>query len=298
MRVLITGICGFVGRHLARRLTEVGYDVYGLSLKVAHDVDAVTIYAVDICDRDEVAAAIAASEPDAVVHLAGLARPRADRPADEFVQVNVEGTRNVVEALGLQKIRRIVLASSGQVYGQVEPSLQPIDETQVRAPRGVYAESKAAAEDIVLSHPAGIVVRSFNSIGCGQPQGFALPDFAYQLAEIKSGRREILNCGNLESRLDFLHVSDAVEGYRTVLEHGQPGEIYNLASGVDRLMQEMLDLLMDVAGVHATVNAGGNKPAISLLKGDTRRLRTLGWAPTHTVEEALRDLWEEVVAQG
>ncbi len=297
MRVLITGIGGFVGRHLARRLTAVGHDVYGLSLKTADDVDAVEVHVVDVRARDEVAAAISASLPEAVIHLAGLARPRANKPSDEFMQVNVEGTRHVVEAAGSQAIRRVVLASSGQVYGQVEASLQPIGENQTRAPLSDYGRSKVAAEDIVLGHPAGIVVRSFNSIGRGQPRGFALPDFAHQLAEIKAGRREVLKCGNLESRLDFLHVSDAVEGYRVILEQGQPGEVYNLASGVDREMQEMLERLMDVAGVRATVDTGTKRSAIHLLKGDNERLRALGWAPTHTVEEALRDLWEEVTAQ-
>lgn len=294
MRVLITGIGGFVGRHLASRLTAVGHDVYGLSLRPACDVAAVEVHTADVRDRDQVDEVVASSRPEAVVHLAGLARPRANRPPDEFMGVNVGGTQNVVESVSQLDVARIVLASSGQVYGKVEPESQPISEDHPRAPLSPYGESKAKAEDIVLGHPAGMVVRSFNSIGQGQPPGFALPDFAHKLADIKAGRREVLECGNLSARLDFLHVSDAVEGYRAVLEHGEPGAIYNLASGVDRLMEEMLDLLIEVSGVRARVEAGLAEPVIGLLKGDNQRLRALGWQPAHTVGEALQELWDEV----
>ena len=295
MRVLITGIGGFIGRHLARHLQDVGHEVHGLALSNGSGLEAFKMSYADIRDAAKVEAVVAACRPDAVVHLAGLSRPRDPaNPPETFRRVNVEGTRHVIQALRDRPTTRVILASSGQVYGIVDPDQQPIAEDHSRNPKGHYAESKAAAEDIVLAYPSGIVVRSFNTIGRGQPEGFALPDFADRLAAIRAGTLERFECGNLESKLDFLHVSDAVEGYRCVLERGELGATYNLASGEAREMRSLLDQLMKISGVATEVHANPKKAFIQWMQGDNRRLRALGWRLEHGVDEALQDLWDEV----
>lgn len=295
MRVLITGIAGFIGSHLASHLAEAGHEVHGLALQEDPELAGFPVEVADVRDAGAVAGAISRSRPEAIVHLAGLSRPRDPSSSPEtFLQVNVEGTRHLVRALEGRALTRLVLASSGQVYGRVEERHQPISEDHPRHPRGDYALSKAAAEDVVLAYPGGIVVRSFNTIGRGQPEGFAIPDFAHRLAAIRAGKLARFQCGNLDAKLDFLHVDDAVEGYRLVLERGEPGEIYNLASCEAHQMRALLEQLLEISGVETEVLESTRPAYIQLLEGDNRRLVALGWERRHGVREALQDLWDEV----
>lgn len=299
MRVLITGITGFVGCHLARHLARQGgdYEIYGLATQPERcEIEAAGFFEIDIADRDALAAAVDECDPDAIVHLAGLSHVGQSwkRPGD-YLRVNFGGTRNLVHvAAG----RRVLFASSAEVYGHVPEEEQPIAEDRPLEPRSPYAMTKACAEEIALDHGA-LVVRSFNSIGPGQARHFALPSFASQLAEIRAGRRApVLQVGDLSPRRDFLHVDDAVRGYEAILRHGEAGAVYNLASGTSHSIADCLDRLRAVSGVDAEVEidpARVRPVDIPLLQGDTSRLRALGWEPRHDLDRALRDLWREIL---
>lgn len=296
MHVLITGVGGFVGSRLARLLAERGERVSGTYLDERPDLPGVDLYPADLLDREALAAAVRGADPDAVVNLAGLAHIAdswdKDRIAGYF-QVNVMGTENIVAAAAG---RRVVIASSADVYGEVPEAEQPIPEDRPIAPRSPYALTKAAAERLALREGA-IVVRSFNLVGPGQHPSFALPAFARQLAAIQRGQEPVLRVGNLSARRDFLHVDDGALAYRLLAEKGEPGGIYNLASGTAVEIKEALDCLLAVSGVSAEIQTDPTRIRpidLPLLCGDPSRLRALGWAPARGLEAALADLWAEV----
>jgi GDP-4-dehydro-6-deoxy-D-mannose reductase len=216
----------------------------------------------------------------------------------EYFRVNVLGTESLLAAAAG---RRVVVASSGEVYGVVPEPEQPIGEQRQVAPITPYALTKAAAERLSLARGA-VVARCFNLVGPGQSPRFALPAFAGQLAAIGRGEREaVLRVGNLSARRDFVHVDDGVEAYRLLAERGQPGEIYNLASGRAFSLAEALDRLMAISGVRARIEIDPARMLavdLPLLAGDAGRLRALGWQPRRGLDEALADLWAEASGGG
>lgn len=298
MHALITGITGFVGSHLANYLARQGWYVSGFATgpKPAGLGDF-PVRSVDITDGPGVARAIAVLNPEVIFHLAGLSHVGASwqRPGD-YMRVNFGGTRHLIEGAAF---RRIVFASSAEVYGPVAAAEQPLREDHPVEPRSPYAMTKACAELLVQS-AGGIVVRSFNAIGRGQSRDFALPSFAWQLARIHLGRQEPrLRVGDLSPCRDFLTIEDAVAGYALVAEKGQPGEVYNLASGQAVAIGEALARLQLISGVEAEVMVDPElvrKIDIPLLLGDITRISALGWSPRRTLDDALEELWLEALA--
>lgn len=295
MRVLITGITGFVGSHLTRRLVDGGHEVTGLATDPARSPLGVhDIRSTDVTDASALRDVIEELDPEAIVHLAGLSSVgRSWQVPGDYLRVNFSGTRNLVhEARG----RKVVFASSAEVYGNVPEAEQPIAEDRLLDPRSPYAMTKACAEEVALDYNA-VVVRSFNSIGPGQAPHFALPSFAAQLRAISKGEAlPVLKVGDLSPRRDFLHVVDAVEGYVTIVERGEPGEVYNLASGTAHSIRHALDRLRAISGVDAEVETDPQRVRpvdVPLLQGDVTKLRALGWSPSHDLDAALRDIWEE-----
>ena len=295
MRVFVTGIAGFVGRHLVRALVERGAVVSGSFVGQRPEVPGVELFEADVLDRAALGAAMRAASPEVVVHLAGLSHVGESwqRPGDYF-RVNVEGTENALDAAAGA---RLVLASSAEVYGPVPEIEQPIVESRPVDPRTPYALTKAAAERIALRRGAS-VARVFNLIGPGQSPTFALPAFAAQLAEIARGSAEpVLRVGNLSAQRDFVHVGDGVAALALLAERGRRGAVYNVASGRSLSIEEMLTTLRRVSGVEASVEVDPARlrPVDNpLLCGDASALRGLGWAPKHGAEQALSDLWRSV----
>lgn len=292
MRVLVTGISGFIGCHLARQLESAGAVIFGLAADRPGRVIG-EHFESDILDRPALSAAIDRCAPDVVVHLAGLSHVGQSwkRPGD-YLRVNFIGTRNVLLAAGKS---RVIVASSAEVYGLVPENEQPIAEDRPLDPRSPYAMTKACAEELAREHGA-IVARAFNIVGVGQSGHFAVPSFASQLAAIRKGERAaVLQVGDLRPRRDFLHVADAASAYRVLIERGEPGRAYNLASGSVWSIGEVLDRLRRISGVVADVErdeARLRPVEMPLLQGDNRRLRDLGWTPRYDLDRALADIWQ------
>ena len=293
MKVLITGVSGFVGSRLAGHLQERGHEIAGTFIREPPELPGVELYEVDLLEPEALGRSIARAAADAVIHLAGLSHigDSWSRPARYF-QVNVVGTENLLKAAAGV---RMVAASSAAVYGDVSVEEQPIPEIRLVAPQSPYAWTKAAMERLVLSRGA-VVARSFNITGAGQATTFALPAFAAQLAAIhRQSLPAILRVGNLAAKRDFVHVDDAVEGYRILLEEGEGGTVYNLGSGRAVSVEHALERLIAISGVEAevTIDEGKFRPVdLPLLQADIERLSGLGWSPAKSLEDALRDLWE------
>jgi GDP-4-dehydro-6-deoxy-D-mannose reductase len=253
----------------------------------------------DVRDRTAVAAAVAATNPDAIVHLAALSHVGDSwKRMPDYFEVNVLGTEHVAAAAAG---RRLLFASTAEVYGLVPDDEQPIAEQRRPAPRSPYALTKAAAERTALAAGAA-VVRLFNLAGPGQLATFALPSFAAQLAAIERGEAEpVLRVGNLAARRDFVHVDDAVDGLTALVSDRHTSGIFNLASGRSISIADALDALRRVAGVEARVEVDPERfrPVdVPRLEGDASRLRALGWAPRRSLDQALADLWAEARAGG
>jgi GDP-4-dehydro-6-deoxy-D-mannose reductase len=293
MRVLITGISGFVGSRLADCLSSRGHAVGGTFIEDEAPAVEAELYRADLGDLAALAEACGQFAPDRILHLAGLSHVGAsfDR-AELYRRVNLTGTENLVGAAGGTPV---VLASSSEVYGVVPPEEQPIPESREPEPRSPYAESKAASERVVLE-AGGLVVRCFNIVGPGQAPDFAFPAFARQLAEVERAERmPTLQVGNLQVWRDFVHLEDAIEGYALVLERGEPGEVYNLGTGVAHSVGELLHRLIAIAGLEVSIEVDPDKfrPVdAETLAADNRRIRGLGWKPGRELDDALRGLWE------
>lgn len=319
MKVLITGITGFAGSHLADHLlaTQQDAEVAGLyrwrsrTENVEHLVGRVRMVECDIRDATATREAIEAFRPDYIFHLAAQSFvPSSWRAPQETLSTNLLGQLNVFEAVRKSGLEcRIQIAGSSEEYGLVHESELPITEDQPLRPLSPYAVSKvgqdALAYQYFMSYGMPIIrTRGFNHTGPRRPSVFVCSDFARQVVEIERGMRApSLRVGNLDARRDFTDVRDTVRGYWLALTKGKPGEVYNVATGRSWAIREVLDMLVDFAGVKVEIGEDPERlrPSdVPRLEGDATRLReATGWAPTIPFEQTLRDLldyWRERLA--
>jgi GDP-4-dehydro-6-deoxy-D-mannose reductase len=297
MRVLVTGASGFVGAHLEPLLRSARHDVITLSRD--GDVD----FRIDVADATAVRRAIRDARPDGIIHLAAIAFvPDAERDAEGAHAVNVDGTRNVLDAaheLGA----RVVFASTGAVYGDggADGSAgPPFVEDAPLAPRGVYAETKVEAEKECLrvgGRQFVVRVRAFNHTGPGQAESYVCSGFAKQIAAAALGLGEpVMSVGDLTAERDFSDVRDIVRAYVLALERGQAGSVYNACSGSPTRIGSLLDQLIEMGGVAMDVRSDETllrRREVSKLWGDNRRVRLdLGWSPTISLRQSLEDVLE------
>lgn len=315
-RALITGAEGFVGGHLAALLNEQGVEVLGLGLRSPRDaVWADCRFEVcDVLDREAVFHHVGEFRPGYVFHLAAQSSVRRswEEPGRTY-EVALRGQGNVLDAVreaGLDAVFHV--ACSAEEYGWVEEGELPLGEEHPLRPASPYALSKVIQEyHALFSHRAYgtrvVVTRAFNIIGPGQSPDFVASDFARQIAEVEAGRREpVIRVGNLDARRDFSDVRDLVGVFWLLVRKGVSGEVYNVCSGRDRSIREVLDILLSLAKVSIKVEVDPGKlrrADIPALRGDNRKLReATGWSPVVPLEHTLGDLLEwwraELAAEG
>ncbi len=309
MKVLITGIAGFAGSHLAELALREGAEVVGTILpgtptdNLAMVQKEVATVACDLTEPGAAAAALAAVRPDRVFHLAGASvvgtswALRAD-----VLRTNLEATYHLCEGLRRHPVP-CLLVSSGEVYGVVPESEQPISEARRWAPGSPYALSKASQELYAGYYVRSegiplVIVRAFNHVGPRQGLGFVWSDIAMQVAETERGRRPpILEVGATTTRRDFTDVRDMVRAYWLLLARGEAGRTYNAASGKATSIQEILERFL----AHATRPIEVRQVAqrlrpvdVPLLVGDAGRLRELtGWAPAIPLQQSIEDVLDD-----
>ena len=306
MRVLITGAGGFVGYHLAAELAQsqpgarlIGttlYDSDRLHPAIAHN------RAIDLKDCDKVRALLKAFTPHAIYHLAAQAFvPRSFEAPWETLENNIRAQLNIIKAcLELDLRPRILVVSSAEIYGDVRPAQLPLDEDSAIRPTNPYSVSKVAQDMLALqyhlSHDLPIMrARPFNHIGPGQNARFVAPAFATQIAQIEAGSSEaVINVGNLAAKRDFTDVRDIVRAYSMIIESGQPGEAYNVASGAARSIRQLLDILLSLshARIETRIDAARLRPVdVPEIRGDAGKLRRhTGWQPSFSFERTLGDV--------
>ncbi len=294
MRVLVTGAGGFVGHHLVRHLTDAGDDVH--TTDPAHG-------GADITDAAAIATEIATIAPEVVYHLAGWADVGGSwaHPVEAF-RANAEGTLNVLTACQAAEVRRVVAVSSADVYGAVSPEELPLTEESPLRPASPYAASKVAADYLGLQAWLGhglpvMRVRAFNHLGPGQSDKFLASALASRIARAEREGGEVLAIGDLSPRRDFTDVRDVVRAYRLLAEKGEPGEAYNVCSGVDLAVQQVADVLLGLAKVDLrfeTDPALLRPVEVPVLRGSHAKLTAAtGWEPEIAIEATLAELLDD-----
>lgn len=276
-RALITGIQGFTGRYMAAELTAQGCKVVGLGSQPSSEPN---YYQADLTDLVGLSKLLADIQPDIVVHLAALAFV-GHGAAEAFYQVNLIGTRNLLEAIAAcgKTPESVLLASSANVYGNASEGL--LDESTLPAPANDYAVSKLAMEymaSLWFGKLPIIITRPFNYTGVGQADNFLLPKIVKHFRE----KADKIELGNLDVWRDFSDVRSLVAAYRGLLEAKPLSQFVNVSSGKTHSLREVIDMCRSITGHDLTVEVN---PAfvraneVKTLCGDNSRLKSLvpGW---------------------
>ncbi len=300
-RLFLTGETGFVGKIFHGMAEEIATQ-YGWEL-----IPAPAKY--DLLDSASLNRLLRQVRPDGVIHLAGQSFvPDAIKNPMRTLQVNLVGTLHLLQALKRNKFAGDFLyVSSSDIYGQVTAAELPIQETQPTRPHNPYAMSKSAAEMLCFqwscSEPWRIVIaRPFNHIGPGQRKEFVVPSIAREIARIRLGISEpVINVGDIDVTRDFLDVRDLARAYLGLLSTGENGGIYNVCSGRETRIRDIIEKLARIGGIDVEIMQDPERFRPSdqrQVRGDNGKLRAAtGWQPQIPLDQSLRDVlsyWERI----
>lgn len=318
MRVLITGITGFAGSHLADYILENHPDVrlYGLKRwrsrmeNILHIQEKIELFEADLKDIVSLRKSLAEIKPDRIFHLAAQSFvPFSWKCPAETFAINAIGQINLFEAiLSLGLSPKIQVAGSSEEYGLVNSDEVPMREENPLRPLSPYAVSKVAQDFLAWQYFKSyglrtVRTRGFNHTGPRRGEVFICSNFAKQIAEIEKKKREpVIFVGNLEAKRDFTDVRDTVRAYWLSLEKGEEGEVYNIGKGKTCSMKEVLDILLSKSKVRVKIEVDSKRlrPSdVPVLLSDCTRFRKLtGWEPKIPFSQSLQDLldyWRERV---
>jgi GDP-mannose 4,6-dehydratase len=310
MKILITGITGFVGSHLAEYIVnlEESHEIYGLcrwrspreNLKFVYD--KITLCDGDLCDLSSLIRHLDTIKPDIIFHLAAQSYVLTSFNSPvHTLWTNVLGTANLLEAVRITKIDPVIhICSSSEVYGQVDPKNVPITEDCPFRPASPYAVSKVGEDMIAyqywVSHKIKTIrTRMFTHTGPRRGDVFALSFFAKQIAaaELKL-QKPVIRVGNLDSVRTICDVRDAVVAYWLLVNKCPPGEVYNIGGTKTMKIGEFLQMLFDRSPLKFEVKVD---PALVRPSDVTLQIPSIdkfkkvtGWEPKIPIEKTLQDI--------
>jgi len=303
LKIIVTGVNGFVGGHLVRELKSRGHEVVGLGREDAPtQVVRELADTYEICDLTDEAqiAALNLEGIDAIINLAGLANVGASFGAEDlYKKVNVDVLAKLGERLlALKSKTRLVAISTGAVYNPGQP-MPLTEESRVISEGSPYALSKLSMEKVARDLRGRgldcVIVRPFNHTGPGQAPGFLIPDLFQKLTKFKESG-EVVRVGNLKTKRDYTDVRDIVKGYTDLavaetLEH----DMYNICSGKSRSGQEILDMMLRAMDLEGKIEVNVDQSLIrptdpTELYGSNQRLREeTGWEPQIPLDQTIQD---------
>jgi nucleoside-diphosphate-sugar epimerase len=294
MRILVTGATGFVGRWLLPELEAHGHEA----------IAAPASETLDIRDQGAVQLLLDGVRPAAVVHLAGMANPRAAAVSPEAARaINETGTRHVVDAAaGVEAV--VLISGSSEVYGNPASGAAPFREDAPTNPTSAYGLSKLAQERVAIERGAAhkmpvCITRSFNHTGPGQPPDYVVPGFVHRVIEAVSSGSALIRVGNLDVRRDIGDVRDVVRAYRLLVERlaarELPGAtVVNVATGYATLLRDLLGIIAGEVGftIEPRVDPQLVRPDDPpVIVGDPDYLHELtGWRPNIPLAQTVRDM--------
>lgn len=318
MSILITGVDGFIGQHLARELilykeklivtTKSNTLVFSL-LTLEEQAHLNLFTGIDIVTSLKIKDIIVQHKPKTIYHLAAHSHvPTANQNPSLTFTTNVIGTLNLLEIISSLNLNGnynpiVLITSSAQVYGSVPVNEQPLLEVSPLKPANIYAASKVAQEFTALSYfyrygiPV-LITRGFNHIGLGQSTNFVIPSIANQISEIELGLRvPTIKIGNLDAYRDFIDVRDAVKAYVKLTYKSKPGMIYNVCSSTKTSIKEILEILLGLSPVKINIEIDKSKlrskDACVLFGSNTKLRKTINWQPTIKIQQTLQDILQE-----
>lgn len=316
--LLITGVSGFVGGHMAYRLCgKKDLTIHGVSRSapawdfVPADLrEAIIFHQIDLLDDAKIETLIKQVKPDYILHLASFSSVAASwkSPVDSFLN-NATAFLNIVEAVRLLDMDcRILSVGSSEEYGIVDPDNLPLKEESALMPANPYAVARVSQEQLALIYAKGYgldicCTRSFNHIGPGQRPQFVASSIVKSLVEIKiKNEPAIIKIGDGRIVRDFCDIQDVLTAYEDLLEKGKSGEVYNVCSGVGRSILDLVRMAAEVCGIEVEIVEEKSlmrpidNPA---LIGDCRKLSELtGWQPEVDLKTGLKrmfDYWVEKI---
>ena len=307
MKVLVTGAGGFIGSHLTERLVESGYEVKALVrynsrnfwgwLENSPLKKEIEIVSGDIRSFDSVKIAVKGAKM--VFHLAALIGiPYSYHSPDSYVDTNIKGTLNVLQAAKELGVQKIIHTSTSEIYGTAK--FIPITEQHPINPQSPYAATKSAADFLALSfcNSFGLpvtVVRPFNTYGPRQSSRAIIPTI---ITQIQSGKKE-LEVGSLSPTRDFTYVLDTVEGFiKAAKSKNSVGEVINLGSSFEISVKDLIKLIAEIMETRIKVVSSDKrkrppKSEVQRLCADTSKAKKiLGWLPNYKLEQGLRETVE------
>lgn len=315
MRVLITGITGFVGSHLADYLLEKeDIEIYGIERwrsnteNIEHIKDRIKLIECDIRDASSVDKVIKQVKPDRIFHLAAQSFVLSSWHAPaETLSTNIMGELNLFEAVRNSDSDPVIqIAGSSEEYGLVKEDETPIKETNQLRPLSPYGVSKVGQDMLAYQYARSygtktVVTRAFNHTGPRRGEVFVVSNFAKQIAEIEKKKKDpVIRVGNLEAKRDFTDVRDIVKAYWLATEKCEYGEVYNICSGSCYSIQEVLDMLLGFSKVKVEIKKDPSRmrPSdVQILLGDNSKFcKATGWKPEIPFEKTAEDLinyWRE-----
>ena len=320
-KVLITGITGFVGSHLADYILEKHPKVKILGLarwrsptdNIDHVLDKITIKHGDLVDLPSLKITLSKEKPDVIFHLAAQSYvPYSYEAPIATLETNILGTCNLFEAVKELKLEVdydpiIHLCSSSEVYGQVKEDEIPITEDNPFHPSSPYAVSKVGEDMLAYQYFLSwglktIRTRMFTHTGPRRGSVFVVSTFAKQIAAIEAGLQPpVVKVGNLESVRTFTDVRDAVKAYWLLVTKCPPGEVYNIGGVETMKVGEMLEKLLKmstVKNIKVKVDPERLRPSdVTLQIPSTEKFhKQTGWKPEIKFEKTLKDTlnyWRE-----
>lgn len=291
-KVLITGSGGFTGYHLIKYLEQLrDIELIGVDNIPSPGIKA---YICNLTNYDRISSIIHEEKPGYIIHLAGISK--ASR-FTAYYRNNVFSTHNVLKSV-LEKgysETRILLISTSAVYGSNH--MKQVAETDSPLPLNFYGNSKLAMEYVALQyrnvHQLKLnIVRPFNIIGPHQSPAFVIPAMVRQLIRISKGqKRPTLVVGDLDSKRDFIDISDVVRAYWLLVNHNRFGDIYNIASGKSVSIYVVLNKLLKLFNLEVTVRSNpidNRQNQIMDLYANISKIKNLGWLPQISLNESLQ----------
>ncbi len=291
-KLLIIGGRGFVGTHFFSAYKNE-YDI------ILHDID------VDIRDADALSRYIASIQPEGVLHLAAISSvSESFNDPQQTYAVNFLGLLNVLQALKGNGFKgKFLYVGSSEVYGHVREEDLPLMEKAKLKPVNPYAVSKVAGEALCYQMSQTeefdvIMTRPFNHIGPAQSDRFAISNFAKQIVEIKKQIRPAeIHVGDLQVTRDFTDVRDVIRAYHLILQKGKNAAIYNVCSGIERLLEEILQDMIRLAGISVQIIHDRSRVRPIVQKryvGSSQKIKNdLGWVPEFSIEKTIGDIFVE-----
>jgi GDP-4-dehydro-6-deoxy-D-mannose reductase len=321
MKVLITGITGMVGSHLAEHLLSVGgmevhgtYRIRSPRENISEIEGKVRLHECELKDARSVEHLLDEVRPERIFHLAAqsFVPTSWNSPTDTLVNNTVPQV-NLFEAMVRLKLQdtRFQIACSSEEYGLVLPHETPIREENPLRPLSPYAVSKVTQDYLGYQYHQSyglftVRTRGFNHTGPRRGEVFVTSNFARQVALIEAGLQEpVISVGNLEARRDFTDVRDMVRGYVAALEKCEPGEVYNICSGNAYAISDVLGILLGLTDrkIEVRQDPARMRPSdVLILVGDRKKFSdATGWEPSIPFETTMRDLlnyWRQRLGKG